>query len=424
MSQSSRWTDALLDSMRARTDADASVIINDVLSSPSLGAQRASQIFEVLQSTHSAAVSDLPTALQNYFKDDSLPTWADPKLIRKGEAFFNRLGPACVLSLVMKALPECYAGAHGAEVLYRTGRLNEKRGHPEALARRIAETAQFILDVMAPGGLIDGGIGVTSAKKVRLIHAAIRHYLEGDSWDSETYGAPINQEDLAGTMLAFSVATIRGLEKLGFPMHRDERDAYYHAWLVAGHYVGVCDELLPLKYDDGAALWDRIGERQYAPSEAGQVLTAALLEFLTHYLPTAPDEKFPRYLLRYLTGDRIADMLGVDRVEDVELQTILAIVRRTGKPIEKELEHAPAMREISAFASRWMMESFVHRWNQGKKVHFTIPPSLCKDWKIRTRWDRPVWTVGPLFGYRLAIERSHDEILPEKSGATDDRRSD
>jgi hypothetical protein len=43
--------------------------------------------------------------------------------------------------------------------------------------RRIVETAQFVLDVMAPDGLGHSGRGVRSAQKVRLMHAAIRHLI-------------------------------------------------------------------------------------------------------------------------------------------------------------------------------------------------------------------------------------------------------
>ena len=50
-------------------------------------------------------------------------------------------------------------------------------------ARRIRETAQMIMSVMCPGGLVgDGrvGTGVHSTQKVRVMHAIIRYMIEHD----------------------------------------------------------------------------------------------------------------------------------------------------------------------------------------------------------------------------------------------------
>ena len=44
---------------------------------------------------------------------------------------------------------------------------------------------------------------------VRLFHAAVRHMLRNDpTYDRAALGEPINQEDLLGTLLAFTVVVI------------------------------------------------------------------------------------------------------------------------------------------------------------------------------------------------------------------------
>ncbi|MBK8044673.1 MAG: DUF2236 domain-containing protein [Haliscomenobacter sp.] len=76
------------------------------------------------------------------------------------------------------------------------------------------ETAQFVIDVLSPGGLSPAGKGVRSAQKVRLIHASIRHFLKQRGWDTEDLGEPLNQEDKAGTLMAFSALLLDGFKMM------------------------------------------------------------------------------------------------------------------------------------------------------------------------------------------------------------------
>src|SRR3970282_702908 len=127
-----------------------------------------------------------------------------------GEDFFDRHWPMIVMFLFCAALPNAYAAHRGAQVLYLTNRLTER------VERRIFETAQFVLDVMSPEGLSSSGRGIRSAQKVRLIHAAIRQHILHhpkwrERWDME-WGLPINQEDLAGTLMLLSVQTLESFQ--------------------------------------------------------------------------------------------------------------------------------------------------------------------------------------------------------------------
>ena len=82
--------------------------------------------------------------------------------------------------------------------------------------RRILETAQFVFDVLNLGAFTATGRGVRSTQKVRLMHATIRHLtlMEGQ-WDSKSWGVPLNQEDLAGTLMTFSVVVLDVFESVG-----------------------------------------------------------------------------------------------------------------------------------------------------------------------------------------------------------------
>lgn len=76
------------------------------------------------------------------------------------------------LILATAALAECYAARNGVKVLTFSYRLGQNA------YRRVAESAQFVIPVMAPGGLYAGGQGIKAVQKVRLMHSAIRNLVE------------------------------------------------------------------------------------------------------------------------------------------------------------------------------------------------------------------------------------------------------
>ena len=142
------------------------------------------------------------------------------------------------MALACASLPACYAARKGVQVLHLTARLQTDP------VRRIGETAQLTLDAMAPGGLAPGGAGVRDAQKVRLMHAAVRHLVgTSGAWDPD-WGVPVNQEDLAGTLMTFSIVVVDSLRKLGVSVSDEEADAYFHAWNCVGHILGLDARLL------------------------------------------------------------------------------------------------------------------------------------------------------------------------------------
>src|SRR5262249_36156671 len=141
-------------------------------------------------------------------------------------------------------LPADYAAKKGVKVLHRTAQLTRRP------VRRVFETTQMVVDVMAEGGLGSEGRGVRSAQKVRLMHAAVRHLLTHDPatpWDA-SLGLPINQEDLAGTLMTFAYVVLDGLARLGIALASDDREAYVHCWQAIGRIMGVREELIPADF--------------------------------------------------------------------------------------------------------------------------------------------------------------------------------
>lgn len=156
------------------------------------------------------------------------------------------------------------------------------------------------------------GRGYIAAKKVRMLHASMRYMLlnpgvmmpkgapsgsasEGFAkahgamgpWPSEKLGVPVNQEDLAFTLLTFSYLIPRGLEMIGCKVSVEQKEAFLHLWRVVGHTMGLRDDLMTDNWDEAKKLYDRIHKLQAGSSPEGIALTEAVMGFLKSYLPDA-----------------------------------------------------------------------------------------------------------------------------------------
>jgi ER-bound oxygenase mpaB/B'/Rubber oxygenase, catalytic domain len=222
MDTPARWNDAQLDAMRQTQDIVADPVVAALFAAGQVDA--VNSLMKTLVENDGLPPDALPPSVAAYLSaTGGLPDWADPNKIAAGERVFWRYGPAIIAVLTCYALPFCYAGRKGVQVLALTARL---RTNP---TRRIIETAQMVVDVMRPGGLGAVGSGIRTAQKVRLMHAGVRCLIgQYPGWKPE-FDLPINQEDLAGTLVSFSSITIDGLERLGYPLADDEIEGYLHA---------------------------------------------------------------------------------------------------------------------------------------------------------------------------------------------------
>lgn len=240
---------------------------------------------------------------QNVYKN---PVLSDRDLQQKGQQFFSKHSSDLMLLLGFLSLPYCYAAANGAEVLVRSNRIKEE---PE---KRLLETAEFVFDVMAPDAFSAEGKGLASILKVRLMHATIRYYTAQDKTWSDSFGKPINQEDLAGTNLSFSLIPMRGLRNLGKNIKGEESLAYIQYWNLVGKLLGVDETLLPESMKAANVLERKIRKRQFRKSEAGVSLTAALLNYFERATLGTELEGKSRPFVYFLLGDNAADLLGLE----------------------------------------------------------------------------------------------------------------
>ena len=394
-------TPAFLHSQRTIADPVADTLLTNLIDM-GYHAGDSIKLFDALRKNSDAVPQDAPDIVKQYFNDTAkLPDWADTSLIKRGEELFNLHGPLFVVGLFCASLPACYAGKNGVQVLYSTGRLNEKRGQIEPLQRRIAETAQFVIDVMSEGGLTDpNGRGIRTTQKIRLIHGSIRHFIAAapswhtvkrdaahlppEAWDTTKLGVPINQEDLAGTMLAFSSVAVDTVKTLGVNLNNDDEEAYFHAWRIVGHILGVQPQMMPQNIAEGRALWQAIDQDQFAASDEGQALTRALINFLQYILPGNVFDNLPEALMKELMGDRIAQMLALkpNKLDEIALHLLKGPLHFLEDILNITTDHSAVLRNLAEALSHFLMQSMTLLWNDGKQVHFYVPPSLQGSWDI------------------------------------------
>jgi hypothetical protein len=239
-----------------------------------------------------------------------LPPWADKREMKAGSAFFARNAQLIMNLLGLLSLPYCYTAADGAMVLYLSDRMRGDVG------KRLVETADFLWDVMAPDAFEEAGKGFASILKIRIIHAAVRYYtLKSGKWH-DARGLPVNQEDMAGTNLSFSLIVIRGLRKFGISVTYPEQQAFMHLWNVIGYLLGIQEDLLPNNGKQAFDLEEAIRVRQFKVSDHGRDLTRSLV----HYFTTVnTGEQFTDreilQVMRYLLGNPVADMLDLPSAE-------------------------------------------------------------------------------------------------------------
>ena len=380
MEGATHWNDTLLDALRRRADPLADEVVAEIVAREGPGEAR--RLFDALIRRLEMPLGAFPSVIDDYLQATrQLPAWADREQVRQAQEYFLDHGPKLLFVLYFKSLPLLYCCAHGAAVLVRTSRLTHDDRSLRIFARRIAETGQFLIDVMTAGGLEAGGTGIQSIQKVRLIHAAIRHFVGREDWDTATRGQPINQEDMAVTLMTFSIALTDALDQFGIEEAPPRADAFFHTWRAIGHNLGLRAELLPADRAAGRRLLARILERQSAASPAGRLLTEALVDFARQLAPTERLRAAPEAFIRYLIGEQHARQLGLQAPAGclgIALPKMLRTAFRLGERLEDRLDEP--LQRVLDLASRQVTLHMVDVFNRYKGRNFHIPDGMRRAW--------------------------------------------
>lgn len=362
------FTNERLGRARQAMDGPADAVIADIFARHDVAG--VNQVMMSIFRTDEAIPPGLPPLAQAYFTDVALPAWADRDAMNRAGQLFTRCGWQMATCLFCTSLPQAYAAGRGAHVL------TQSQAMTKHVRQRIFETAQFLFDACGEGAFAPNGRGVRSIQKVRLMHAAMRHFLltrATPSWDAAYFGQPLNQEDLAGTLMTFSIVVLDGLESLGVQLSTQEKNDWLHHWQVVGVLMGIDDDLIPRSLDDAHELMEAIRTRQWIPSADGRALVTPLVDMMKEYFPGTTFDGFPVALIRRLAGDHCADLLGLPPVDfTAELVAIMAELERfltAGNPDDV----ASRLFDTATFA---FMKMVVTVSREGKQARFRIPPSL------------------------------------------------
>ena len=382
MADRSIWTTEFLQEMRQYTDPLADQVVEQIVTEK--GPAEARRIFDLLIRRIEIPLEELPLQVQDYLdQTNQLPEWVDWAQVDQAHDFFLDHGPKLLMFLYYKSLPLLYCCKNGAEVLVRTSRLTNEQASWEIFTRRIAETGQFLVDVMTRNGLKPGGIGIQTIQKVRLIHAAIRIFVGRGDWDEATLGRPINQEDMAVTLMTFSVAMVEAVEYFRIEVVPGQLEAYVHTWNGIGSLLGLKAELLPDNVTEARVLLERILQHQAATSESGVILAEALVKFAEQVLPGTLLDSSPAVLIRELIGGERADMLKVypkSGCLGYLAPTFLQTFFRWGEKFEDKVDE-PIQLVLNKLSQK-TVSLLIGYFDQYKQRHFTLPSEFREAWDV------------------------------------------
>ncbi len=261
-----------------------------------------------------SSVEDCPDALRRLFEDvERVPAWLDRQLLKDALSFIHSSGIEANYVLRDAALMGGYLLSGFNRALIMTGALNQDA------SKRIAETSKWWIDCTDYGGLERFGAGFKSTMHVRFIHALVRRNLAANpEWDSNAWGLPICQIDMAATNLAFGLVFLAGLRALGiFPTPHESRSVM-HLWKYTGWLMGVEERWLADSEREGAVLLHRALLTQSAPDWSSQALGQALsLEPLQRHYANFPTlrRQFDYYkhlsINQFFLGGRKMEQLGL-----------------------------------------------------------------------------------------------------------------
>lgn len=204
-------------------------------------------LFERAAARGIAEIPDAPAPLREFFElVETVPDWVDWDLIRRGERAMRRSGADGMYIARDVSLLGGYQFSGFNKTLVRTGAL-EKGSN-----KRFAETMQWAMDVISENGMDLGGVGYRSTLRVRLIHAMVRRHVAAlPDWRGADWGLPINQTDMAATLVGALIAPSAGGIGMGLLLSPADYAGIAHLTRYVGWLIGVDDEWLPRDYRDG-----------------------------------------------------------------------------------------------------------------------------------------------------------------------------
>ncbi|PTQ89848.1 oxygenase MpaB family protein [Agitococcus lubricus] len=216
-------------------------------------------------------IKECPAPLASLFAAIEPPKWLDEDLVRQGALAMQRMGTPANIVLRDLALMGGYKMSGFNQTLVLTGALTK------GADKRTSETGQWWSDCTQENGMSRFEVGFKSTIQVRFIHAVVRRHLQtNEKWDSQTWGLPICQVDMAATYLGFCVVFLWGLRGLGVMISPQESKSIMHFWRYTCWLMGVDEQWLVNTEKEGALLLFQCLLTQAPPDWTTHELAGAL----------------------------------------------------------------------------------------------------------------------------------------------------
>ncbi|MGX9675119.1 oxygenase MpaB family protein [Mycobacterium sp. HM-7] len=231
-----------------------------------------------------ASVPEAPEPLRRFFENvEATPDWVNHEALRVGQRTLRRGGADGMYIARDVALLGGYQFAGFNQTLLRTGAL-EKGSN-----QRFAETMQWALDVIDDGGLDTFGSGYRSTLRVRFVHAMVRRHVQAlPDWRPEQWGLPVNQTDMAATLVGALIAPVLAGLAMGIVATPAELSSVAHLTRYVGWLMGVQDEWLPRSFRDSVRILYHTSTALAVSDETTRQLSVPMArDPLTWHYPTA-----------------------------------------------------------------------------------------------------------------------------------------
>lgn len=248
-----------------------------------------------------------------------VPPWADFRAMKSGMRLFATHGPLWALSILAGGVIGSAFHVNAEPVFTNTGRFVVEDG----VAARLVETGAILGLIPFDGEVQPGGRHHNVVMKVRLLHAAIRHWSLAktgeDAYPVETCGLPINQQDMGYAMLIFSYLNVRGMLRLGAELSEEQVASVHLLWRYIGHVIGVDPAWLCASIEEQKELYYAFVKHQAQPD----VASVAALNLLDGSI-----QGVPKFATRFAIGTLSALTL---HLSSPEFLTPLKLEQRSSK---------------------------------------------------------------------------------------------
>jgi len=318
------------------------------------------------------SLEDPPPPLRAFFEAvERVPPWVDRARLDLGARTYQRLGKASLFVLSAWSLMNGYHSAPAVKPLAWTAQLDRMA------PRRLAETGRFVIETIQEGGLERFAPGFRIAVRVRLMHALVRASIASSPrWRTADWGVPINQADMAGTIIEFSLLVLAGTRAMGFRFTREEADAVVHLWRYSGYVSGVDERLLQHFTDElrGARFAEMVKLIQPGPDQDSIDLAAALRKVPRQNAATPAEKLLVELVERYHDGltwaFNGAEVAGNLRIPNARWRHAIVPTRWIVGGLERFRIATRTDARFAAFGNRGIRED-IERMLAGREPTFT-----------------------------------------------------